>query len=74
MAFYHKWDVKNGFAHVVTFLSLISDELGGVTSDGSQTSGFLRVASLIENRWRPWFNITLNLFLFLCIFQLILVI
>ena len=30
MALYHKWDVKNGFAYVVQFLSLISDGLGGV--------------------------------------------
>ena len=31
MALYHKWDVKNGFAHVLTFFSLISDGLGGVS-------------------------------------------
>ena len=31
MALYHKWDVKNGFAYVFTFFSLISDGLGGVT-------------------------------------------
>ena len=30
MALYHKWDVKNGFAYVLTFFSLISDGLGGV--------------------------------------------
>ena len=31
MAMYHKWDVKNGFAYVLQFFSLISDGLGGVT-------------------------------------------
>ena len=30
MALYHKWDIKNGFNYVLTFLSLISDGLGGV--------------------------------------------
>ena len=30
MASYHKWDVKNGFAYVLQFFSLISDGLGGV--------------------------------------------
>ena len=30
MALYHNWDVKNGFAYVLTFFSLISDGLGGV--------------------------------------------
>jgi hypothetical protein len=30
MALYHKWDVKNGFAYVLQFFSLISDCLGGV--------------------------------------------
>ena len=32
MALYHKWDVKNGFAYVLQFFSLISDGLGGVSS------------------------------------------
>ena len=32
MALYHKWDVKNGFAFVLQFFSLISDVLGGVNS------------------------------------------
>jgi len=32
MALYHKWDVKNGFAYVLQFFSLISDGLGGVHS------------------------------------------
>ena len=30
MALYHKWNVKNGFAYVLQFFSLISDGLGGV--------------------------------------------
>ena len=30
MAFYHKWDVKNDFAYVLQFFSLISDSLGSV--------------------------------------------
>ena len=32
MALYHKWDVKNDFAYVLTFVSLISDSLGSVCS------------------------------------------
>ena len=28
MALYHKWDVKNDFAYVLKFFSLISDGLG----------------------------------------------
>ena len=36
MAFYHKWDFKNGIPYVLQFLSLISDSLGGVfSSDGT---------------------------------------
>ena len=30
MALYRKWDVKNGFAYVLQFFSLISDGLGSV--------------------------------------------
>ena len=33
MAFYHKWNVKNGFTYVLQFFSLISDGLGGVNKD-----------------------------------------
>ena len=33
MALYHKWDVKNGFAFVLQFFSLISDDLVGVKKD-----------------------------------------
>ena len=32
MALYNKWDVKNDFAYVLQFFSLISDDLGGVLS------------------------------------------
>ena len=31
----HKWDVKNDFAYVLQFFSLISDGLGGVNYFGS---------------------------------------
>ena len=31
MALYHKWDVKNDFAYVLQFFSLISDGLDGVS-------------------------------------------
>ena len=34
MALYHKWDVKNDFAYVFQFFSLISDGLGGVLTFG----------------------------------------
>ena len=30
MALYHKWDVRNDFAYVLQFFSLISDSLGSV--------------------------------------------
>jgi hypothetical protein len=30
MAFYDKWDVKNDFAYVLQFFSLISDGLGSM--------------------------------------------
>ena len=33
MALYHKWDVKNDFANVLQFFSLISDGLGSVRND-----------------------------------------
>ena len=32
MALYQKWDVKNDFAYVLQFFSLISDSLGSVSS------------------------------------------
>ena len=32
MALYYKWDVKNDFAYVLQFFSLISDRLGSVLS------------------------------------------
>ena len=35
MALYHKWDVKNDFAYVLQFFSLISDGLGSVRMDHS---------------------------------------
>ena len=33
MALYHKWDIKNDFAYVLQFFSLISDSLGSVTPE-----------------------------------------
>ena len=30
MALHHKWDIKNDFAYVLQFFSLISDGLGSV--------------------------------------------
>ena len=30
MTLYHKWEVKNDFAYVLQFFSLISDSLGSV--------------------------------------------
>ena len=39
MALYNKWDVKNGFAHVLQFFSLISDGLGGVTQVSNKGRG-----------------------------------
>ena len=33
MALYHKWDVKNDFAYVLQFFSLISDSLGSVVCE-----------------------------------------
>jgi hypothetical protein len=35
LALYHKWDVKNGFAYLLTFFSLISDGLGGVYGENT---------------------------------------
>ena len=33
MALYYRWDVKNDFAYVLQFFSLISDSLGSVHSN-----------------------------------------
>ena len=38
MALYHKWDVKNDFAYVLQFFSLISDSLGSVCNNDSLNS------------------------------------
>ena len=46
MALYHKWDVKNGFAFVLQFFSLISDVLGGVQRVQSVISHNLTVQSV----------------------------
>ena len=47
MALYHKWDIKNGFAYVLQFFSLISDGLGGVIED--QPVLFLFTSAGISN-------------------------
>ena len=43
MALYHKWDVKNGFAYVLQFFSLIFDGLGGVFETGTPKRHFTLV-------------------------------
>ena len=43
MVLYHKWDVKNDFAYVLQFFSLISDSLGSV---GTEKGKFVN-----ENAW-----------------------
>ena len=37
MALYHRWDVKNDFAYVLQFFSLISDGLGSVSCELSNS-------------------------------------
>ena len=46
MSLYHKWDVKNGFACVLQFFSLISDSLGGVPKGFVKTKGCTKFFSL----------------------------
>ena len=41
MALYHKWDVKNGFAYVLQFSSLIPDDLGGVKCEHTKILRFI---------------------------------
>jgi len=41
MALYHKWDVKNGFAFVLQFFSLISDGLSGVALENFEIVKFM---------------------------------
>ena len=40
MALYHKWNVKNVFAYVLTFFSLCSDGLGGLISKQTTIRNF----------------------------------
>ena len=44
--FYHKWDLKNDFAYVLQFFSLISDGLGGVISS----------IVVVHNALKPFYN------------------
>ena len=53
MALYHKWDVKNGFAYVLTFFSLISDGLGSVLFIGN---GELCTAEINPSEFDVTFN------------------
>ena len=48
--FLHKWDVKNGFAYVLTFFSLISDGLGSVSYiplNGSNMTSFQQRTGIV---------------------------
>ena len=49
MALYHKWDVKNDFAYVLQFFSLISDSLGSVKQ-------YLQNLTNLENAQMDWFE------------------
>ena len=51
MALYHKWDVKNGFAYVLTFFSLISDSLGGVISRARELQRALQARRGLPRFW-----------------------
>ena len=47
MASFHKWDVKNDFAFVLQFFSLISDGLAGVKK--------VPILARIKIHYRPFF-------------------
>ena len=50
MALYHRWVVKNGFAYVLTFFSLISDGQGGVNYVGNlveEGGGFAMIVNIL---------------------------
>ena len=49
MALYHKWDVKNGFAYVLQFFSLISDSLGSVKTHLLENGTYL--INEVGTRW-----------------------
>ena len=48
MALYHKWDVKNGFAYVLTFFSLISAGLGGARPENARAN---KIPTWSSQRW-----------------------
>ena len=50
MALYHKWNVKNGFAYVLIFFSLISDGLGSVVRECSRLMNVSTVKSRAVDR------------------------
>ena len=49
MALYHKWDVKNDFAYVLQFFSLISDSLDSV-GGGAWTLDFADIEKRTEGQ------------------------
>ena len=49
MVLYHKWDVKNEFAYVLQFFSLISDNLGSVGGKCSKNI-------YIQYKWKQYFS------------------
>ncbi len=53
MALYHKWYVKNDFAYVLQFFSLISDGLGGVI--GLVANKYLH--KICKNKWKFGYDI-----------------
>ena len=55
MALYHKWDVKNDFAYLLQFFSLISDSLGSVKLYNRLSLRYYHVASNLDSS--PFFLI-----------------
>ena len=54
MALYHKWDVKDDFAYVLTLFSLISDSLGSVLSEINLFQFILSQIFIIERFFTIW--------------------
>ena len=49
MAFCHKWDVKNDFAYMLQFFSLISDGLGSVSVPSKEVGYLKKILVSSEN-------------------------
>ena len=47
----YKWDVKNGFAYVLQFFSLISDSLGGVSCFNQGPMEKRMESRMLKNMW-----------------------